>query len=87
VSVERFGLLDRLRIRLYAWARDHLPEGYVDTVWQLWIRERVEALRGKYGDSFVIWLTTDLAPDDPNIYHRRERRLRKREVRNPRQTP
>jgi len=87
VSGGKYGLRDRFWIKLYVWARNHLPEGFVDEVWQAWIRQRIEVLRGRYGDSFVTWVATDLVPDDPNIFHHRETRLRQREVRNLRKTP
>jgi len=66
-------------LKIYHESRKHLPEDYHDKVWETYIADRIEELRGTHGDEFILWITDEGVADDDTWS--REQRSPQREIR------
>ena len=71
--------IDAFWLWLFKKGRDHLPEYYIDKAFEHYLTERIEALVGSHGESFVIWLLSDAQSLDDG--QGRDFRMAGREVR------
>ena len=64
---------------LYALAKSHLPKGYMDIAWEIFVQERITALGHSHGREYVTWVFSDLYNDADG--QGRDYRMEEREVR------
>ena len=70
---------NRFWLWLYAFAKSHLPTGYMDVAWDIFVRERIAALGHSHGHEYVTWVFSDLYSDTDG--QGRDYRMEEREVR------